>query len=228
MSSLYLDLKDRTRVVDFLWEVLPFLPADNLVRTRAEAVIREVENGEKVSKEALADLAKTVGRATWVPRIAVKRYLKTGAGAEEEWRRVAAAVSNSTEHLLNRFRDDVEAASIDEVLGHADSPLAFRDVERMEIAEVRLHVLPTIWIDKRNEIEDQAEKAERELDGIEKALKKLHAIAYSDPRAPEREIVAKVEEFEDRLLFAGEELDPKHIEAEVASYREQIALPAEE
>jgi hypothetical protein len=228
MSSLFLDLKDRTRVVDFLWDVLPYLPKDNLVRTRAEAVIREIANGEKVSAEALADLAKTVGRATYVPRIAVKRYVRTGSGADEEWRRMAAAVSNSTEHLLERFKGGVGAASLDDVLEHEESSTALREVERMEIAEVRKHVLPTIWIEKRDDIKREAKDVERELEAVEKHLKALRKIAFNEPSAPEDEIVAKIEAYEDRLYFAGEELQPEKIAAEIAAYQEQVALPAEE
>ena len=134
MSSFFLDLNDRTRVVDFLAEVLPYLPSDSLVRTRAEAVMSEMANGKKVSKEALADLAKTVGRATYVPRVAVRRYVTDGAGAEEEWRRVAAAVRGSTRHLLERFRAGVGGTSLEAILAHEESHTALRERGSMKSA----------------------------------------------------------------------------------------------
>jgi hypothetical protein len=198
------------------------------VRVRAEEVIREINDGEKVSREALAELAKTVARATWVARIATKRFIKTDVGGKEEWRRVAAAVSNSTEHLLERFKAGVHAISIDEVLEHEESSLAFYDAERMEIAEVRKYVSPLLWTEHQKDMTREAKEAKQLLEAVEKEIKTLRALAVDEPTAPEREIVSKVVHFEDRLYFAGEELDPKKIEAEITAYQEQIALPVEE
>ena len=228
MSSFFLDLKDRTRVIDFLAEVLPYLPQDNLVRTRAEAVLSEVANGKNVSKEALADLAKTVGRATYVPRIAVRRYVADGDGAEEEWRRVAAAVRGSTRHLLERFKASVGGTSLEGILAHEESDTALREEERLEIDEVRRHVLPSIWIEKGGEMKEIAKDIERGLEAIEKHLADLRRIAFDEPSAPQDEIVLKIELIEDRLFFAGEEVPPEKIAQEVKAYQEQVALPVEE
>jgi hypothetical protein len=221
MSSFFLDLNDRLRVIDFIEEALPYLPADNLVRVRAAGVVREIADGEKVSKEALADLAKTVGRATYVPRVAVRRYVSNGGGAGEEWRRVVAGVSRSTGHLLERFRGGTGAVSLKDVLAHEASGSALRELERLEIEAVRAQILPAMWIEDQKKIGEIAKEVERELEACEAHLKTLRSIAFDEPNAPQDEIVLKIEQFEDRLYFAGEEIPPEKIAQEVKGYREE-------
>lgn len=227
MSDLYLDLRDRTAVVDFIMDVIEFLPADHDVRVRAEKIIQDIEDRKEVSAEALTDTAREVGRVTWVPRVTIKRYLRTTEGQHDEWRRVVAAVSNSTAHLLERFRAGTKKDAIDEVLAHEESSSAFHEKERFEISEVQRHVHPTVWHEKRKDLEDHARQADAELRELEKKIDELRELGFSTEAIPDEEIISKIERLDDRLYFEAEELSAERIQEDIALYREHKEIPPE-
>lgn len=228
MSDLYLDLRDRIAVVDFITDIMTYLPADHDVRVRAEKVVQDIEDRREVSAEALASVAREMARATWVPRVTTKRYVQTPDGQRDEWRRVVAAVSNSTAHLLERFRAGTKRDSIEEVLNHEESSSAFHDGERFEIKEVQRHVLPTIWHEKREDLATNAKEAEAEFREIERRIVELRELGFSTDAISDAEIVSKVERLEDRLYYEAEVLNPERIEEEIALYREQKEIPPEQ
>lgn len=213
----YLDLHHRIAVVDFIMEQMEYLSADALIRVRAEQIVHDVQHGKgaDVSREALAAVARDVGRASWVPRVVLARYLRTPAGKQDEWRRVVAAVSNSTAHLLERFRKSENASSLEEVLAHESSHQAFHDAERIEIREVRIHLLPTMWHEIKDHVSDDARTAQALLATIEERLKAYRETGLAEAELDAGDIISRVEDWEDRLYFGGEVLDPEKLEAEV-------------
>jgi len=227
MSDLYLDLHDRIAVIDFIMDVVEYLPAGHDVRERAEKIIRDIEDGNEVSAEALTDAVRDVGRAVWVPRVTTRRYMRTTEGQHDEWRRVVAAVSNSTAHLLERFRAGTKKDSIEEVLAHEESSSAFHDKERFEISEVQRHVHPTMWHEKRHDLEGNARQVEPELRGLEKAIDELRELGFSTEAILDEEIISKIERLEDRLYFEAEELNAERIQEEIKLYREQKEMATE-
>jgi hypothetical protein len=225
MTGLYLDLNDRTAVIDFIVEAAEYLPAGHEARVRAEKIVQDIEDRKSVSREALADAAKELARAAWAPRVALRRYLRTTEGQHDEWRRVVAAVSNSTAHLLERFRAGTRRDAIGEVLEHEESSSAFHEKERFEIAEVIRHVHPAMWHEKRNDLAAHQREAEAELLKIEKKIDELRELGFSTEAVPDEEIIAKIARLHDRLYFEAEELNVGRLEEEIALYREQKEIP---
>lgn len=227
MSDFYLDLQSRVAVLDFLLDAVEYLPGDDPVRERATKMIEDIENKASVSTEALASVARDVGRAAWVPRVALRRYLRTADGQREEWRKVVAAVSNSTAHLLERFRAGTKRDSVDEVLAHEESGTAFRDLERTEINEVRTHIHPLMWHEKKKDLQSHAGEIADELRILENKITELRDLGFSTTAIDDGEIASKIARLEDRLYFEGEELNPERINEEIKLYREQKEMAVE-
>ncbi len=213
----YLDLRQRIAVADFITEQVEYLPPDSLIRVRAEQVLHDVHHGKgaEVSREVLSAIARDVGRASWVPRVVLGRYVRTPAGKQDEWRRVVAAVSNSTAHLLERFRKSENVSSLEEVLAHESSHQAFRDAERIEIHEVRIHLLPAMWHEIKSRLSDDARTAQTLLATIEERIKSYRETGLAEAELDAGDVISRVEDWEDRLYFGGEVLDPEKLEAEV-------------
>jgi hypothetical protein len=213
----HLNLQQRIAMIDFIMEQVEYLAPDSLIRVRAEQVVHDAQHGKgaEVSREVLATVARDVGRASWVPRIVLARYLRTPAGKQDEWRRVVAAVSNSTAHLLERFRKSENMSSLEEVLAHEFSSQAFHDAERIEIHEVRTHLLPTMWHEIKGHVSDDARTAQALLAKIEEHLKRYRETGLGEAELDAGDIISRVEDWEDRLYFGGEVLDPEKLEAEV-------------
>ena len=224
MSDLYLDLQSPHQMTDFLLEASEYLPGNDPLRERVETIVDQVHSEKTVSNESLAMLAKEVGKATWIPRIAIKRYLKTQEGQHDEWRRVVAAVSRSTAHLLERFRAGTKRDAIEEVLEHEESGTAFHEKERYEINEVRRHVLPAIWREKKDDFAGSVEELKEELTSIETRISILRDLGFSTEDIDDAEVMGKVTRLEDRLYFEGEEIDPEKIDVEINTYREQAGI----
>jgi hypothetical protein len=225
MSSLFLDLADRMQALDFIEDAKEYLPVTSL--KRVEKVLAGSDHGEDLSEEELADLVKTVGRKSWPARRALRRHLETQEGCDEEWRIVVAAVSDSTAHIMERFRHGTKCMSIDMVLGHEESGSAFRDVERFEIEQVRRHARQVIWRDKRHALAGEEKKDEAVLETIVKRLEVLHQLAVDTPWIQD-EVLAKLRRFEDMLYFEGDILVLERLDEEIKFYREEQEIPAEE
>jgi len=225
MSDLYLDLRDRLAVIDFILQETEYLDPKDPLRIEANQTLEDISAHESISMEDLADLARRVGRETWVPRVAVERYVATPDGADEEFRRIASSVSKSTGHLLERARLGRKPKSLTDILRDDSSKVAFGDSERIEIEELRSHILPSLWHEKRDEMKKLVAEADETLREIEMRIKALRELAFSSP-ALESELKSKIERLEDRLYFEGEVLNPERMDEEVALYREEKALPS--
>lgn len=225
MSDLFLDLRDRAQTLDFIAEALDYVSPT--ARKRLEKDPEVLMAGRSPEVERLAALAKEAGRKSWAARRALQSFLASQNGCEIEWRKIVGAVSDSTAHLLERFRHGTKCESLNAVLGHDESASAFRDLERFEIAEVRRHARAAIWRDQRGALAKEAESAEKKLAAIVKRLDTLRELAGEAPQLTD-EIMSKLERYEDRLYFEGEELDVKVLDEEIRYYREEKEIPAGE
>ncbi|MFA5129860.1 MAG: hypothetical protein WC477_02955 [Patescibacteria group bacterium] len=221
MSDLYLNLHDRLALTDFMLEAVEYLEPNDPLRERVDHVADAAIHGGDVSIETLNEIARETARASWPARIAVVRYLKTPEGKQEEWRRVLAAVSNSTEHLLERFRGSIKKETLQEVLDHEESQTVLHEAERIEIQEVLRHILPSIWKDKKKELLASAKSAKDELGKLEELLTALRRVASQEGTLNPDEIESKVVHYEDRIYYEGEEVPAEILEQEVGFYLDE-------
>jgi hypothetical protein len=223
MSDLFLDLRDRAQALRFVVETKEYLPPKE--RERADDLCERVDRGERIETRGIADMARLIGRDTWVARRALAQYVETPAGCAEEWRRVTHAVSASTGHIMERFKHGTTCAALHAVLAHEDSDSAFRDVERIEIREVHRHVLPQLYHEQQKELKTFQVKAEKELKEITKRIKLLRDLAFESPWIQD-EILSKIERWEDQLYFRGRPIPTELLDQELAFYREEKAIPS--
>jgi hypothetical protein len=206
-------------LVDFLVDMIEYLDPKSPLRSRAEKMIEDAQDGKEISWEALESAAKEIGRAVWPIRIALKEFFKSPEGAMEEWKGIAAAVRNSTEHLLERFKAGTKVGSIDEALSHAESDSALKESERLEIQEVRKHLRPYLWHTHKNHLLPGFTRATERLAELEKRLGVLREMAFTDSEN-EKQILEKIESYEDRLFREGEFIETEILDDEIAFYRE--------
>jgi hypothetical protein len=224
MNDFFLDLTDRTQVLDFIEDAKEYLAATSL--KRVEKTLAESNFGQSLSGEDLVDLATMVGRKSWAARRALRHHLASQEGCDEEWRMVVAAVSDSTAHIMERFRHGTKCTSLDLVMNHEDSGSAFRDVERFEIEQVRRHARQVIWREKHKALAGEEKQAEEMLETIMKRLNALRQLAEETPWIQD-EVFAKLRRFEDKLYFEGDVLVPERLDEEIKFYREEKEIPIE-
>jgi hypothetical protein len=226
MSDLFLDLKDKPRVVDFLVETAVY--ADEAAREEAAAWAKKYHDGEHVPTDKLAEAARTLAKHTWPSRYALTVFL-TKEDPEEEWRRVTATIRPSTAHLLNRLRKGTGAKTLDEVLKHDEASVALRDAEQQEVAEVRNHVRQEVWKEKAGTLALLIKSGGKEFAGYEKRFAKLRELATSLPPSLLNEVFSKIGKYEDRIFFAGEVIPLEILDEEIKYYNEQKEIsPLEE
>lgn len=218
MSDLFLDLRDKPRVVDFL--VMAGAYAGEKDRKAADALVSAYQDGKHPSIDKLANAARKLAFATWSARYAVVHYVMH-EGSDEEWTRIVAAVRPSTAHLMKRFRAGVKAKTLDEVLNHPDVATALHDEEMLEIAEVRTHVREDLWKEKGTTLSLVVKQGAQELAAYRKRLDALRELAAAFPPALQDEIFSKINHYEDRILFAGEVLPLEILNGEVSYYTDQ-------
>lgn len=221
---MFLDLRNRFAVLDFLVDTVEYFPDNHPMRLRVALIVQDDSDGTPVSREALAEMARDIGKTSWSARVLLRRYLHTPEGAEEEWRRVLSAVSTSTSHLLARFRQGVDGKSLEDVLDHEESWMAFREQERLEISEVRKHILPLIWKENQKRFAVHIGPLESRLAEIVEQINELRELGFSTTTVDDGEVVAKIARYEDRMYYEGQEINPEVIEEELAYYRQQKAL----
>jgi hypothetical protein len=219
MNESKREILTKLELVDFLVEMVEYLDPKDALRVRAEKIIEDAQNEQEVSMEVLQSAAKEIGRATWPIRIALKTYLKTPEGADAEWKGIVAAVRNSTEHILERFKAGTKVGSIDQALEHAESDSALKESERLEIKEVRTHLFPYLWHAHKEKMTGELKKATDLLKELEKRFTILRDMAFSDP-TNEKQILAKIETYEDQLFGEGTTIEPEILDDEVAFYRD--------
>jgi hypothetical protein len=219
MNESKRDSLTRLELVDFLVEQVEYLDKKDPFRVRCEKIIEDAENDRALSVEVLKSAAKEIGRATWANRMALKAFLKTSVGASAEWKGIAAAVRNSTEHLLERFKAGTKVGSIDEALNHAESSSALTDSERLEIREVRTHLWPVLLHTHLSSMSQEINAAKKKLEEIQKRFSILRDMAFTDPEH-EKQILKKIEDYEDQLFGAGEDVALEILDDEIAFFRD--------
>lgn len=218
MSVLFLDLRDKPRVIDFLVMASPY--ADKKMQSAMEKIVRMYQDGEHVATDLLANDARKLAIATWPVRYAVNRFL-THEGAKEEWDLVTAAVRPSTAHLMKRFKTSVKAKTLDEVLKHDDVGSALREEETDEIAHVREQVREQVWKDKHDELAVLVKDGERECEQYKTRFAALRDLAVVLPPSLQEEVFAKLASYEDRIMFHGEIVPLEILDEEIKYYTEQ-------
>lgn len=219
MNESKRDQLTKLELVDLLVELIEYLDPKDALRARGEKIIEDTQNEKEVSIEVLQSAVREIGRATWAPRMALQAFLKTSDGSMEEWKGIVSAVRNSTEHILERFKAGTKSGSIDEVLEHAESDSALKESERMEIREVRMHLLPYIWHSHKSKLGNDIKQAEELLKQIEKRFGVLRDMAFTDPEN-EKQILNKIEEYEDRMFAQGEKVELEILDDEIGFYRD--------
>jgi hypothetical protein len=225
MSDFYLDLKDKPAVIDFFVDHLDYAPP--VARTAAEKIIKQYEDGAKLPTDRLAEAVRQYARAVYPARFAVKRFFGH-EGKEEEWQAILAAVRPSTAHLLKRFRAGVKAESLDDVLRHAESEIALRNEERLEISMVRKQLHHSYWRDHDKALARMFKDGELELKSYLERFSRLRELAMELPRNLQDEAVSKLARFEDRVFFECELVPLEIIDEEVKYYIEQKELAPDE
>lgn len=225
MSDLYLNLTDKPAVIDFLVDHLDYAPP--VARTAVEKTVKQYESGEKLATERLAEAARQYARAVFPARFAVK-YFFAHEGKEEEWGAILAAVRPSTAHLLKRFRGGVKAESLDQVLRHAESEIAFREEERIEIALVRKQLHHAYWRDHHQALGRLAKDGELELKAYLERFAKLRELAADLTPALQDEAISKLARYEDRVYFECEIVPLEILDEEIRYYTEQKELAPDE
>ncbi len=218
MSDFFLDLRDKPRVIDFFVDNLEFAPAKS--KREVEMWIKKYHDNEPVTTDRLADVAKKFGWGMFPARRALKMYFDI-EGREEEWRRLLASVRPSTAHLLKRFRAGTRAASLDDVLKHAEADVALREGDRIEIEEVRAHLRQDFWREKKKSLVGLVKDGERQAAEYQKRLAILREIATSLSRGFQDEIFSKLARMEDRILFEGDVVPLEILDEEIKYYTDQ-------
>lgn len=218
MSDLFLDLRDKPRVIDFLVMASPY--ANKKTQTAMEKIVRSYQDGEHISTDLLANDARKLAIETWPARYAVSRYL-AHEGAKEEWDLVTAAVRPSTAHLMKRFKASVKAKTLDEMLKHDDVGSALRNEETDEIAHIREQVREQIWKDKKEELAVLIKDGEREREQFKMRFAQLRDLAVALPPSMQEEVFSKLARYEDRIMFNGEVLPVEMLDEEIKYYTEQ-------
>lgn len=209
----------RLELVDFLVEQVEYLDANDPLRNRCQKMIEDAQSERELSMEVLTSAAKEIGRTTWPIRIALQAYLKTPEGAMAEWKGIAAAVRNSTEHLLQRFKAGTRVGSIDEALEHAESSSALKASERIEIREVRTHLRPYLWHQHKSKMDADAKKARALLLEIDKRFSMLRDMAFEDPQN-EKQILSRIEDYEDQMFGQGKMVALEILDDEIGFFRD--------
>lgn len=219
MNESKRDKLTKLEIVDFLVEMIEYLDPKDSLRVRADKIIEDVQEGKEVSLEVLQSAVKEIGRATWGIRGALRAYVKTPEGSKEEWKGMAASVRNSTEHIMERFKAGTNVTSIDEALAHAESSSALKEDERLEIQEVRRHLYPYLWHAHKGELSNELKRVAEYLKEIEKRFDLLRDMAFSDSEN-EKQILAKIEQYQDDLFIDGKEVELEILDDEIAFYRD--------
>lgn len=218
MSDLFLDLRDKPAVVDFLVDASEFAaPKD---REAADVFIKTYQDGEKLSTDKLAEAARHLAVATWPQRYALERYLAE-EGAGDEWQKLLAALRPSTAHVLKRFRDVAKVGPVDEALRHAESDVALREEERSEIDHVREQVHHDLWHEKQGAMSVLRQEGVAELEQYMKRFKILRDAASEMSPSMLDEVFSKIRHYEDRILFEGERVPLEILDREIAYYTDQ-------
>lgn len=217
-DALFLDLRDKPRVIDFLVENLSFV--DSKDRKAAEEAIKTYQAGERVPTDSLAEIARKLALASWSDRCALKAYVE-GEGAASEWEGVLAAVRPSTAHLVTRFRQKTKVATLTKLLQHPDVDSVLRDEEVQEILHIRSQVQQDIWKKQHKAVSAFIKEFDQDLEEYVKRMRALRDLAAVLPFMLQDEVFSKLKHYEDRIMFAGEEVSLEILDEEIKYYTDQ-------
>lgn len=218
MSTLHLDLHDKARVVDFIAEYSEYSAVDE--RAMAQELAKAYADGQKVATNALAQATRKLAISAWPARYAIDAYFAE-KGADEEWERVLSAIRPSTAHLLKRFRQGTDAASLDEVLNHEDAHTVIKEEESLEISEIRRYVRIQFWQQEQKKMESFLKEGKKLMDAYAERLGRLRELAVELPSSLQNDVFAKLTHYEDKILYAGEVVPLEILDQEVQYYKEQ-------
>jgi hypothetical protein len=218
MSDLFLDLRDKPAVIDFMVDALEFAPSQD--REKAEKIVAAYQDGEKLHTDKLVNDARSLAIASYPARFAVQRFVSS-EGSADEWRKLLSALRPSTTAILKRFRDTNRLTTVDAALSHAEADVALRDEERSEIDHVREQVRHDLWHEKQAALSVLKTEGEQELARYLGKLKSLRDLAVELPPSIQDEVFSKIMRYEDKLFFAGESVPLEILDQEISYYTDQ-------
>jgi len=221
MIERHLDLRDRNAVIDFLDENAGYLPEAD--RKPYERAVADAEDGNKITTERLADLAKNLAAATWAERRALADHL-AGEGADAEWEVLIEAVRPTTKLLLQRLHKNALGQSVDAVLASSDASMAIHEEEETEITLLRPELRRTLWASSAKKLAKAVDGKEAELEAMRKRLKRLRDYANKPSRIQEQ-LRAKLDALEDRIYFGNESIPVETMDAELRFDIEDLEIP---
>ena len=225
MEDFYLNLNSRTRIADFLSEWLGYGSKD--IKTKADSTLTAYDDGKDLDVVEMADVARDLAIDIWPTRFALNRFFSEEGGMIE-WDMVEKAVTRSTAHLMERFRKTSGVKSLDELFEHDDFDISFKDAEKSEIEQVRIHVREDYWKQHAENLVKLVEEGRIILEKFLQEMGKMRKIAEGLPTMLQDELYSKISRFEDRVLFYGEHIPLEMLNEELAYYTEQKELPIEQ
>jgi len=224
MEDIYLDLSDSTEMINFLSRWLAF--SSGKIHSHADSFITDYDDGKVVQEVELANFVREFARGVFPVRYALDLHFNEG-GSAEEWSKVEKAVSRSTAHLLSRFRKMSEVSTLNELFQHDDFDITFGEERRVEIEQVRHHVLEDYWAANKNSLQSMVDDGEVVLNKFENIIQKMRDCAAGLPTLLQEELYSKITRFEDRVYYQGEVVPLQMLEEELAYYQDQKELPIE-
>ncbi len=224
MEDAYLNLNDKAKLVDFLSEWSGLASKDT--KAKAEAMVRDYDDGKVEDVVPLMLLAKAMAIEIWPIRFALNRFFEE-EGALIELDKVEKSVRKSTAHLIERFRNNSGCKSLSELLAHDDFDMSFRDEERSEIEQMRHHIREDYWTAHAKNLSKLVEEGKELMETFQDKMESLRLIAEGLPALLQEELYAKVNRFEDQCFYKGQSISSEILDQELAYYKEQEALPIE-
>lgn len=213
MVEPYLDLNDRIAVCDFIESVLPYLPEKE--RKSYEALVPSARDGsDEVTPERLAEEAKNIGAATWPARHALSRFIES-VGSELEWEAVVKNVRPTTASILKKLRKDANASDLASTLKDDDASIVLKPDQEIEISMVRDEARIDLYEDHQEALGPMIDEAAKELEAIQKRLKRLRERAVESTGTSQDAGFEKLNDLENRIFFAGESVPLEVLDAEV-------------
>ncbi|MBU2566799.1 hypothetical protein KKG46_04550 [Patescibacteria group bacterium] len=222
MEDFYLNLNSRTRIADFLSEWLGYGSKD--IKAKADTLLTAYDDGKELVAADMADVVRDLAIDIWPIRFALNRFF-TEEGGMVEWDLVEKAVTRSTAHLMERFRKTSGVNSLDDLFNHDDFDMSFKDAERSEIEQVRIHIREDYWKNHSQNLEKLEQEGRLILEQFVEEMEKMRKIAEGLPTMLQDELYSKISRFEDRTLYYGEHIPMELLNEELAYYTEQKELP---
>ncbi len=149
---------------DVLRACIPFLKLPE--RKRAELALAAFDQG-KSSVDDVVSSALLAARCAWSARQAVRRMFQKEA--DQEFELITNTLRPSSAHLLKRLRQSIPG-TLDDVLTHTDTSIAFGADDLQEIQEIRTHVQEHAYTTDPKKFAVEMKQCERERNALEEKL----------------------------------------------------------